>query len=119
MCWSPRRRPAVPRDPSGSLEEPAGEEPDRSGLAVRRREVRRERVRADVPALYDLRSRQPTGLHGLRAGQRDERKLVPYVINSLLRESPQLSSGSRAVDWVYVDDVVDAFFVAAAAPDRR
>lgn len=48
--------------------------------------------------------------------QPDVSKLVPYVIRSLLRrESPALSTGMRAVDWVYVDDVVDAFLAAATA----
>jgi UDP-glucose 4-epimerase len=47
-------------------------------------------------------------------GQRDETKLVPYVINSFLRgEAPGLSSGERPVDWVYVDDVVEALVLAA------
>ena len=47
-------------------------------------------------------------------GQRDQSKLVPYVIESLLRgEAPRLTSGTRAIDWVYVDDVVDAFLAAA------
>lgn len=42
--------------------------------------------------------------------QRDTRKLVPFVIQSLLRgEIPSLSSGMRPVDWIYVQDVVDAF----------
>jgi UDP-glucose 4-epimerase len=50
-------------------------------------------------------------------GQLDLRKLVPYVTVSLLRgEAPKLTSGARAVDWVYVDDVVDAFLRAAVAP---
>jgi UDP-glucose 4-epimerase len=49
-------------------------------------------------------------------GQRDGTKLVPYVINSLLRgEGPKLSSGGREVDWIYVDDVVAAFVAAADA----
>ena len=49
-------------------------------------------------------------------GQRDGTKLVPYVINSLLRgEGPKLSSGRREVDWIYVDDVVAAFVAAADA----
>jgi nucleoside-diphosphate-sugar epimerase len=49
-------------------------------------------------------------------GQRDGTKLVPYVINSLLRgEAPELSSGRREVDWIYVDDVVAAFLAAADA----
>jgi nucleoside-diphosphate-sugar epimerase len=50
-------------------------------------------------------------------GQRDVTKLVPYVITSLLRgESPGLSSGTRPVDWIYVDDVVEAF-VASVTTD--
>jgi nucleoside-diphosphate-sugar epimerase len=41
-------------------------------------------------------------------GQQDLKKLIPYVILSLLRgESPKLSSGTRPVDWIYVGDVVD------------
>jgi UDP-glucose 4-epimerase len=49
-------------------------------------------------------------------GQRDGTKLVPYVINSLLRgEGPKLSSGRREVDWIYVDDVVAAFVAATEA----
>ncbi len=48
--------------------------------------------------------------------QRDARKVIPYVITSLLRgEGPALSSARRLVDWVYVDDVVDAFLAAAVA----
>jgi UDP-glucose 4-epimerase len=50
-------------------------------------------------------------------GQRDLRKLVPYVTTSLLRgEAPELTSGEREVDWIYVDDVVDAFLAAAVTP---
>jgi UDP-glucose 4-epimerase len=50
-------------------------------------------------------------------GQRDLRKLVPYVASSLLRgEAPELASGEREVDWIYVDDVVDAFLAAAVTP---
>jgi UDP-glucose 4-epimerase len=49
-------------------------------------------------------------------GQRDVTKLVPYVITSLLRgEAPALSSGARPVDWIYVDDVVDALIASATA----
>lgn len=40
--------------------------------------------------------------------QRDLSKLVPHLITSLLVGSePQLGSGKRPVDWVYVDDVVE------------
>jgi nucleoside-diphosphate-sugar epimerase len=48
-------------------------------------------------------------------GQQDLRKLVPYVILSLLRgEAPQLMNGRREIDWIYVDDVVEGFIAAAA-----
>ena len=50
-------------------------------------------------------------------GQSDTTKLVPFVITSLLRgETPALSSGSRAVDWIYVDDVVRGLAAAAERP---
>jgi UDP-glucose 4-epimerase len=49
-------------------------------------------------------------------GQPDELKLVPYTILSLLRgEQPRVTSGVRPVDWIYVDDAVDAFVRAAQA----
>jgi UDP-glucose 4-epimerase len=50
-------------------------------------------------------------------GQLDLRKLVPYATVSLLRgQAPRLTSGAREVDWVYVDDGVDALLRAAVAP---
>lgn len=50
-------------------------------------------------------------------GQADHTKLVPYAILRLLRgEAPELRSGGRLVDWIYVDDVVEAFLAAAVAP---
>lgn len=48
--------------------------------------------------------------------QRDLNKLIPYTILALKRgEPPKVSSGERLVDWVYVDDVVDAFIACADA----
>jgi nucleoside-diphosphate-sugar epimerase len=50
-------------------------------------------------------------------GQRDLKKLVPYVATSLLRgEEARLSSGTRQVDWVYVEDIARGFMTAASAP---
>jgi nucleoside-diphosphate-sugar epimerase len=50
-------------------------------------------------------------------GQRDITKLIPYVTTTLLRgEQPLLTSGTREIDWVYVDDVVAAFIAAARVP---
>jgi nucleoside-diphosphate-sugar epimerase len=49
-------------------------------------------------------------------GQQDLRKLVPYVTLSLLKgQTPELSSGARKVDWIYVDDVVAGYLAAATA----
>jgi nucleoside-diphosphate-sugar epimerase len=46
----------------------------------------------------------------------DRRKIVPSVIDSMLRgQAPQLSSGRWQADWVYVDDVIEGFLRAAQA----
>jgi UDP-glucose 4-epimerase len=46
--------------------------------------------------------------------QKDEHKLVPYVICSLLRgEAPKVSAGTRLVDWIFVNDVVEGLLLAA------
>ena len=49
-------------------------------------------------------------------GQRSH-KLIPYVTLALLQgEAPKLTSGTRPVDWIYVDDVIDGLLIAAQAP---
>ena len=49
-------------------------------------------------------------------GQRERRKLIPHAALSLLRgESPRVSSGQWELDWVFVDDVVDAYCAALRA----
>ena len=54
----------------------------------------------------------------LTYGPRQEHsKLIPYTILKLLRgESPQLTSGKRLCDFVYVTDVVRGMLRAALAP---
>jgi len=55
---------------------------------------------------------------GYGPGQRDLAKLVPYTILCRLRgEAPRVSSGSRPMDWIYVDDVIDGLLRTAKAPD--
>jgi UDP-glucose 4-epimerase len=49
--------------------------------------------------------------------QKDVQKLVPYVIRSLHRnQTPTLGSGTRRVDWIFVEDVVEGLLRAATAP---
>jgi nucleoside-diphosphate-sugar epimerase len=50
--------------------------------------------------------------------QKDHTKLIPYVGRCFLDGiPPRLSSGLRPVDWVYVDDVVDAYLRAVDVPE--
>jgi UDP-glucose 4-epimerase len=44
-------------------------------------------------------------------------KLIPHVTLSLLKgKPPKLASGQWMADWVYVDDVIDGFMLAASQP---
>ena len=50
-------------------------------------------------------------------GNQPEKKLLPYVINNLLEgNAPKLSSGSRQIDWIYIDDVVEGLLSIAITP---
>lgn len=50
--------------------------------------------------------------------QKDARKLVPFVVQCLLRgEAPALTSGRRQADWIFVEDVVEGLLRAAVSPD--
>lgn len=67
-------------------------------------------------SLYDLDVRILRIFMVYGPGRQDPRRLIPYVTQSLLRgETPQLSSGRRRTDWVYVDDVVEALIRAGVA----
>ena len=58
---------------------------------------------------------RPAMIYG--PGQPDTSKLIPYVARCFLAgETPVLGSGRRPIDWVYVDDVVAAFAMAATTP---
>jgi UDP-glucose 4-epimerase len=49
--------------------------------------------------------------------QQDPTKLIPYVIAQVLKgEAPQITSGKRLIDWVYVDDVAIGLARIAVAP---
>jgi UDP-glucose 4-epimerase len=67
-------------------------------------------------ALYDtpVVNLRPSMIYG--PGQA-RRKLLPSVALSLLNgEAPRLSSGRMRGDWIFIDDVIDAFVLAAATP---
>jgi nucleoside-diphosphate-sugar epimerase len=50
-------------------------------------------------------------------GEEGRHRLIPYVITSLLRgERPRLSSGQQPVDWLYIEDAVDALIAGMRAP---
>ncbi len=51
-------------------------------------------------------------------GQKDLKKFVPYVILSLLQSHvPKLASGTRPVDWIFVDDVVHGLLLMGQVSD--
>ncbi len=101
---------------TGSMEEPEHGEPSSSPYAASKLAARSYSelfaTVLELPVIV-LRVFMTYG-----PGQQDLRKLVPYVILALLRgEAPQLTSGQREVDWVYVDDVAAAFVAAGACSD--
>lgn len=50
--------------------------------------------------------------------QPDINKLIPYVTLSLLQgKAPQVSSGKRQVDWIYIDDVIEGLLALARTPN--
>jgi UDP-glucose 4-epimerase len=102
---------------AGSMEEPrAGEAQLRASSPYA---VSKWASAAYAHAFHDLWSLPTTVLRVAMVygpGRQNEDKLVPYVIKCLLAgRAPELTSGTRQIDWVYVDDVVDAFLAAACA----
>ena len=48
--------------------------------------------------------------------QRDQSKLIPYTTITMMQGGvPQITSGSRLVDWIYVADVVEGLVAAMTA----
>jgi UDP-glucose 4-epimerase len=103
---------------TGSLEEPPASQPDQ--VASSPYAVSKWAARGYGRLFRDLFELPVVNLRVFMVygpGQRDVRKLVPYTILSLLRgTAPHLSSGQREVDWIFSEDVVDAYLAAAFAP---
>lgn len=100
---------------TGSLEEPqqVTEAPSSPYAASKQAATAYARM---YHALYDFPTVIARVFMVYGPGQRDESKLVPYVIRSLLNgEAPDISSGVRPVDWIYVQDVVDGLIRMAAS----
>jgi UDP-glucose 4-epimerase len=100
---------------AGSYEEPEADAAPRSPYAASK--IGATAYARLFSSLYGLSTvvLRPTMIYG--PGQRDTSKLIPYVTRCFLAgEAPVLGSGQRPIDWVYVDDVADAFVLAATAP---
>ncbi|MDD7967350.1 NAD-dependent epimerase/dehydratase family protein [Actinomycetospora lemnae] len=100
---------------AGSVEEPRGDEPPVSPYAAAKSAA------TGYARLFHAQWGLPVTVLRLAMvygpDQPDTRKLVPYVCSCLLEgTTPALSSGTRMIDWVYVDDVCDAFVRAATTP---
>ncbi len=97
---------------AGSLEEP-----DQSGIPGSPYAAAKWAARGYAEMfreLYGVRVVNPKIFMVYGPGQQEYRKLIPYVTLSFLRNrSPKLSSGRRAIDWIYIDDVVDALLLCA------
>lgn len=100
---------------AGSYEEPeAGAVPRSPYAAAKAGATAYARMFSSLYGLSTVVLR-PAMIYG--PGQRDTLKLVPYVARCFLAgETPVVGSGRRPIDWVYVDDVVSAFELAATAP---
>ncbi|WP_158966507.1 NAD-dependent epimerase/dehydratase family protein [Paraglaciecola sp. L3A3] len=50
--------------------------------------------------------------------QNDKKKLVPHtILSALANESPQITSGKRKIDWIFVDDVIDGLLKLGTTSD--
>jgi nucleoside-diphosphate-sugar epimerase len=98
---------------AGSYEEPEPGEPPRSPYAAAKAGA--TAYARMFSTLYGLSTvvLRPAMIYG--PGQPDTSKLIPYVVRCFLGgETPVRGTGRRPIDWVYVDDVVSAFTMAAA-----
>jgi nucleoside-diphosphate-sugar epimerase len=103
---------------AGSMQEPEGEDPDATPVSPYAASKWACTIYARMfHRLYELPVivARPMMVYG--PGQWDRTKLLPYVITSLLNGfSPAVSSGTRTLDWVFVDDVVAGMMELAMTP---
>lgn len=100
---------------AGSMQEPSPDDPD--GVVCSPYAASKWACKAYARMFHGLYQlpvsiARPFMVYG--PGQWDSAKLLPYVVTSFLNGvAPRVSSGERALDWVYVDDVVEGFLVVA------
>ncbi len=93
---------------AGSLEEPAASDPAPAASPYAVAKAAAAEYCRYYHHAYDLSVALARIFMVYGPGLQDENKLVPYVISHLLSgKAVELSSGARAVDWVYVDDVAE------------
>lgn len=99
---------------AGSMEEPEGDEPPSSPYAAAKAAA--TAYARMFHAVYGLPVVTARIFMVYGPGQRDRTKVVPASILSALRgEAPAIGSGTRPIDWVYVDDVVEGLVALAGA----
>ena len=100
---------------AGSMEEPGADEPEGyPGHPYAASKVAMTAYAKMFHALYHLDVLELRIFMVYGPGETQPAHLVPSVIRELLSgAAPPLTSGRRRIDWVYVDDVVDALIKAA------
>ncbi len=100
---------------AGSMEEPGADEPEAlPGHPYSASKVAMTAYAKMFHALFHLDVLELRIFMVYGPGETQLAHLVPSVIRELLSGvAPPLTSGRRRIDWVYVDDVVDALIAAA------
>jgi len=99
---------------AGSMEGPGADERDAPGHPYSASKVAMTAYAKMFHALFHLDVLELRIFMVYGPGETRLAHLVPSVIRELLSgAAPPLTSGQRRIDWVFVDDVVDAFIAAA------
>ncbi len=100
---------------AGSMEEPEGDEPPSSPYSAAKGAA--SLYARLFHALYRVPVVTARIFMVYGPGQRDRTKLVPAtILAALAGEAPKISSGERAIDWIYVDDAVEGLIALDETP---
>jgi len=99
---------------AGSMEEPEGDEPPSSPYAAAKAAA--SGYARMFHALYGLPVVTARIFMVYGPGQRDRSKVVPAsILAALDGEAPAIGSGTRPIDWIYVDDVAEGLAALGGA----